>query len=368
MKIALFGGSFDPFHEGHEHVLLSALKERHYNEILIIPNYQSPHKNKSKYSLEHRLETLEKKLPNLEKKIQQIQQNCNIKLSTLECHQPSYTISTLKHLTKANPKQSYDLLLGSDSFFSLHTWKSFNEILQLCHLCVVKRDQKTKKEYQFYAKEVLNIETSQWHCCKNELHSASSSLLKKQHTPFIIGICGRVGSGKSTALNILSQALDAKAIELDHLGHDTLINHQDLFISYFGTDILTDHKIDRKKLASIVFNNDKQRQLLNALSHPFIKKEALKKLDHQKTSLICGALLFEIGLHDHCHTLINIDANSQDIIKKIGKKFTNLSKFQLSKKQFIQKCPITLSNKFDYKFKKDLIELANQLKILVFNK
>ena len=361
MKVGLFGGSFDPFHEGHEHLLFSALKENVFDEIIIIPNFQSPHKNKSDNNIKKRLHILQEKLPSLQKKISLQQKNCCLKLSLIECERKSYTIDTLRSLKKENPENHYWLLIGSDSFFSLHTWKSFDEVLTQCKLCVIKRDQKTKKEYKFYAKEILKIENSHWHCCKNKANTTSSSLLKMQNESVIIGICGRVGSGKSTALNILSKALNARAIELDLLGHEILIQHHALFIKYFGSDIQENNKIDRKKLGKLIFHNEEKRKILNALSHPFIKQSALQKINKKGITLICGALLFEIELANHCHSIINIDAPSQEIIKKIGKKFKPISKTQLSKNQFIKKCPITVHNTFNNHFKKNLKDLAQEL-------
>ncbi|MDC0897141.1 dephospho-CoA kinase [Desulfobacterota bacterium] len=93
----------------------------------------------------------------------------------------------------------------------------------------------------------------------------------KRQTLTTVGITGLMGSGKSTALNfykgkgIKTYDLDIEAKKL--LKKDTRCYQQ--IIKIFGNEILNANQtINRKRLRRIVFNNKKQRVILNSIVHP----------------------------------------------------------------------------------------------------
>ena len=93
----------------------------------------------------------------------------------------------------------------------------------------------------------------------------------KRQTLTTVGITGLMGSGKSTALNfykgkgIKTYDLDIEAKKL--LKKDTRCYQQ--IIKIFGNEILNANQtINRKRLRRIVFNNKKQREILNSIVHP----------------------------------------------------------------------------------------------------
>lgn len=93
----------------------------------------------------------------------------------------------------------------------------------------------------------------------------------KRQTLTTVGITGLMGSGKSTALNfykgkgIQTYDLDIEAKKL--LKKDTICYQQ--IIKIFGNEILNANQtINRKRLRRIVFNNKKQRGILNSIVHP----------------------------------------------------------------------------------------------------
>jgi len=93
----------------------------------------------------------------------------------------------------------------------------------------------------------------------------------KRQTLTTVGITGLMGSGKSTALNfykgkgIKTYDLDIEAKKL--LKKDTRCYQQ--IIKIFGNEILNANQtINRKRLRRIVFNNKKQRGILNSIVHP----------------------------------------------------------------------------------------------------
>jgi len=94
----------------------------------------------------------------------------------------------------------------------------------------------------------------------------------------IIGITGGIGSGKSTAAEIL-ESLGAFIIDADEIAKELLKKGNRAYneiVDYFGAEILDDDKeINRKKLASIVFNNRPNLAVLNDITH----KEVYRKME-----------------------------------------------------------------------------------------
>ena len=133
MNIALFGGSFDPPHLGHEEIVLKAIDTLDIEKIIVVPTYLSPFKNKSHLSANDRFE-LVKELFKENKKV--LVSNYELKQ---ECKVP--TIQTVKYLKK----EGYDciyLIIGADNLESLHLWNNYEELKGLVNIVVATRDNR----------------------------------------------------------------------------------------------------------------------------------------------------------------------------------------------------------------------------------
>ncbi|MCX7821170.1 MAG: dephospho-CoA kinase [Brevinematales bacterium] len=138
---------------------------------------------------------------------------------------------------------------------------------------------------------------------------------------YVIGIFGKTGSGKSTVSKILSEKYGFYHIDVDKIGHIVLEKLKDKILANFGKGILTDGKIDRKKLGEIVFKNRNELYKLNSIVHPEIKKltyQEIKNTD-KKYVVIDAALLFEIGLDEYCDFLIMVESNENLIYQRNNK-------------------------------------------------
>lgn len=96
-----------------------------------------------------------------------------------------------------------------------------------------------------------------------------------------IAITGGIGSGKSTACNLL-RLYGYSIIDVDSISHSKLDESADEIISIFGEKIVENNKINRKKLGSIVFNNKIKLAQLESILHPKIRNEVeaqAKKLE-----------------------------------------------------------------------------------------
>jgi nicotinate-nucleotide adenylyltransferase len=122
-KIGLYGGTFDPVHNGHIQLAQAAINEAGLNRVLMIPAVVPPHKNDPSITpYKHRVEMVRLGLAN----------HSDIELSLIESElpTPSYTIDTINLLKTRLPVRS-DLyfIIGIDAFLEIVSWKSYNQLL-----------------------------------------------------------------------------------------------------------------------------------------------------------------------------------------------------------------------------------------------
>ena len=103
----------------------------------------------------------------------------------------------------------------------------------------------------------------------------------KAGTKPIIGIIGGIGSGKSAVAAELGK-LGCKVIDADRIAHELLEKKsvKDKILTYFGPEILNlKGKIDRRKLAEIVFADAGKLASLNRVIHPLVLKKTEKFIE-----------------------------------------------------------------------------------------
>jgi len=92
----------------------------------------------------------------------------------------------------------------------------------------------------------------------------------------LISLVGRSGSGKSSIAKALQKKnSNIKVIDIDKVGHyvEILPEIQEKLISHFGTEILEEGQINRKKLSTIVFSNKDAMNILTEITWPAMEKE-----------------------------------------------------------------------------------------------
>ncbi|WP_288704232.1 nicotinate (nicotinamide) nucleotide adenylyltransferase [uncultured Ruminococcus sp.] len=131
-RIALFGGSFNPIHNGHLHLAQTVHQQCGLDRMLLMPSGTAPHKSSDAYApAADRLAMCRlaaEPYPWLE-------------VSDYELTKPgkSYTVETLRYLHSRFPEDALFLLTGSDMLLSFDSWYCWQEILTLAGLLCVSR-------------------------------------------------------------------------------------------------------------------------------------------------------------------------------------------------------------------------------------
>ena len=135
MNIAIFGGSFDPPHIGHEKIVEKALEMLELEQLFVVPTFLSPFKETFSAPPALRLEWLQKIFASTPK----------TKVLSYECdqHRQVPTIETVLHIKSLYPDAKLFLIVGSDSFASLPKWNRYDELCTLVEFVVAPRGEFT---------------------------------------------------------------------------------------------------------------------------------------------------------------------------------------------------------------------------------
>ena len=178
-----------------------------------------------------------------------------------------------------------------------------------------------------------------------------------------IAITGNIASGKSQVEKLLSK--DFPVYDCDKIAHEVLENITD----FYGLDVFTNNKIDRKKLGSLVFSNPDLKSKLESIVHPKVKTEILKIFEkHSEDDLVFISipLLFEVNFENLFDKIIFVSAPENIRLKRLMVR-NNLAedeaikriKSQLPEEEKIKKSDYIITNN------SSVDELEKQVLILV---
>lgn len=129
--LLIFGGTFDPIHNGHLRLAEEMREALAAAAVRFIPVGVPPHRSACRADTAARIAMLERAL----------QGNPHFELDLRETHKPtpSYTVETLRELRAENPDTPLILLLGSDAFAGLDRWHAWRELFDLAHIAIAER-------------------------------------------------------------------------------------------------------------------------------------------------------------------------------------------------------------------------------------
>ena len=176
----------------------------------------------------------------------------------------------------------------------------------------------------------------------------------------IIGVTGGVGAGKSTILDYLEKQYGAKVILADLVGHEVMEPGQEAYaqvIKAFGQEVVApDGTIDRKKLGTIVFADEKKRMILNHIIHPAVLQEILHRLQEAKlaklpVAVVEAALFLEENYDAFCDETwyIYTDENVRRQRLKESRGYSDeridqIFRSQKTHEEFQQRCQFMIDN------------------------
>ncbi len=118
--------------------------------------------------------------------------------------------------------------------------------------------------------------------------------------PFLVGVTGSIGSGKSLLCRILAERYGSPVIDADRLGHEAIDPGgaaRDAVVARFGDAVLgPGGEIDRTRLAALVFGDAVALAALESVSHPVILAEVERLVAALKASGYAGIILLEAAV------------------------------------------------------------------------
>lgn len=176
----------------------------------------------------------------------------------------------------------------------------------------------------------------------------------------VIGVTGGVGAGKSTVLRYLEERYRARVIQADQTGHEVMEPEEEAYgrvVAEFGGQILSaDGRIDRGVLSGIVFADGEKLKKLNAIVHPAVKKEILKRIaqaaaENEAYTVVEAALFFEEKYDAFCDETWYIYTNEAERRRRLKRsrgysdeRIDQIVRNQKSHEELLKRCGCVIDN------------------------
>lgn len=130
MRVGLFGGSFNPAHDGHAHVAETALSRLQLDKVIWLVSPQNPLKSR------HQMASLDDRMASA----RAMAKGPAMEVSDFESRAgTAWTVDTLRALKARYPGVHFVWLMGSDNLASFHRWRGWTDIMRMMPVAVVAR-------------------------------------------------------------------------------------------------------------------------------------------------------------------------------------------------------------------------------------
>src|SRR3989338_8163271 len=143
----------------------------------------------------------------------------------------------------------------------------------------------------------------------------------------VVGVTGGFGTGKTYVASLL-QELGARVVDADAIAHSVLARNQDVrkrIAAHFGERVLgPTGRVDRRKLAGVVFADRTKLKTLNRIVHPAVTREMRRMVGSGKGDgmiVVDAPLLIEARLGGIVDTLVVVTASRKRQIERCVRKF-----------------------------------------------
>jgi nicotinate-nucleotide adenylyltransferase len=194
MRVGVFGGSFNPAHEGHAHVAQTALTRLRLDRVIWLVSPQNPLKANHGVTLADRMASARAKA-----------RGPSMIVSDAEgCFNSTYTIDTLRKLKGRFPGVHFVWLMGADNLANFHRWRGWADIMRTTPMAVISRpDSLLQSRSAPAARRFAHARR----------HSCAAKTLPTAKTPAWIYLRGPLNYQSSTALRraAAEEAAEAQA-------------------------------------------------------------------------------------------------------------------------------------------------------------
>lgn len=173
MRLGIYGGTFNPPHNGHTKAAQTAIEALKLDKLLLIPDGIPPHKELSENSPtpSARLEMTRLAAQHIEK----------TEVSDMEISRPgkSRTVDTLRQLRREHPEAELFLLIGTDMLEIFESWFEFEEIFRIAAIGVFARKNDEIHKLMDFSQKFSNKYNARIFIIENDPIEISSSALRK---------------------------------------------------------------------------------------------------------------------------------------------------------------------------------------------
>lgn len=169
MKIGLYGGAFNPVHNGHLALADHFKNALELERLIFIPTHVPPHKSgDGLVSGEHRINMLSLALSGLE--------YCSVSDIEFRREGKSYTYDTVCELKKIYPDDEFFLIVGADQYFDFQKWYRADDILRQVTVCSAARENNQYRQMLEYKSKHDNMQNTV--VCNFDVTEISSSKIR----------------------------------------------------------------------------------------------------------------------------------------------------------------------------------------------
>ncbi len=171
MKIGIFGGAFNPVHNGHLNIADAFYEDLKLDKMLLIPTANPPHKSGAGLlSGDDRINMLRLAIENKPYEISTIE---------FERNDKSYTYNTLLELKRLYPEAELFLIIGADQIINFEKWYRYSDILDMVTLCASARESEEEKQIIIKSAQRLGIQDRFYMSDRAVLRVSSSEIRDK---------------------------------------------------------------------------------------------------------------------------------------------------------------------------------------------
>ncbi len=168
-KIGVFLGTFDPIHKGHIHIAKNVIEELNLDSLIIIPSYESPHKDK-------------KIITSSDTRLAMCRLACegydNIFASDIEIKNElrGYSLDKINLIVDTYRDSIIYYIVGSDAYMNVMEWSNIDKMVEKVVFCVVLRKEDHREELSSIKDKLSKIGGKTYICNFKTLEISSSKI------------------------------------------------------------------------------------------------------------------------------------------------------------------------------------------------